>query len=733
MVPGTKFGFCSVVDRLVQQVVNFFEGREYLFASLKDTAAVQDFVKDGGFGYPAGKVLIVDAALLNDAETIGFVKEALTDTTFHIVALERTEGELEDQVLREYSNFHSVDVASDDVISDLTHHLYDIKRSIEFIWLNAKVSDILGNYEAAYVSESNHTKRIQQFIDRLGKVLNADSINLYMLDGSLENFQIRYQFGSADDGRIPKALLEEDFEFCDTCSTYRVSPILRNKFSFLGPEKQEFQVIVSTFQLSEVPGCVIFLLDPQYDGILMRELCAVGARELFHLLRVKLVGSQYDCLKKLTEISNIDASKRDVLWKVLEHLKDHFQVSGVSIVEQVVDDDGTKSFEKTYIHNNFPDFDKFPEKETFVQYCVSTGKGLIINQTDIKAKYGVGFAFDPDLINPALGEPVQLNTLVAPKGSENEASLMFFPLKQNERVLGAIKLGDFERSCAFDLHQLQSLSIFADPVVVLIDNIQRIQDLKARAQSNLERGQFAQDAEALFFYREIALGVFHQATNHLNNLFSTLQKTEMKAEAPQTKMSEVRELLGRLIILARHAKEVIATAQTRGKTLKPIEQQCYLIEDILRPAFQYAKKKMDDFGAKGHLKHAFTDKDYLVHLDKELIKESIINILNNAIWAVKAHKTTTKHQVFMGVRELTDEKKVRIEVTDSGIGIDQESFPQLFTPFFTTRSSEGTGLGLYFARKIVEEFGGAISIPRSHPGKGTTVEIIIPFQEAKQV
>jgi signal transduction histidine kinase len=276
------------------------------------------------------------------------------------------------------------------------------------------------------------------------------------------------------------------------------------------------------------------------------------------------------------------------------------------------------------------------------------------------------------------------------------------------------------------------LSVFADPIVALIDNIQHIQALKLQIQSSVERGQFAKDAEALFFYREIALGVFHQVSNHLNNLYSTLQSTEMKAEARETKIIELREPLGRSIKLAKATKELIAMAQHRGKTLKPITQQCQLVKDVLRPAFQYAQKKTEDFVNKSHLEHVFTNKDYLVYLDKELTKESIINILNNAVWAVKANKGTSKQEIFIGLREMTDEKSVRIEIADSGIGIQKEAFSQLFTPFFTTRP-EGTGLGLYFARKIIQEFDGSIRILRSHPGKGTVVEIIIPYQEVLQV
>jgi signal transduction histidine kinase len=80
------------------------------------------------------------------------------------------------------------------------------------------------------------------------------------------------------------------------------------------------------------------------------------------------------------------------------------------------------------------------------------------------------------------------------------------------------------------------------------------------------------------------------------------------------------------------------------------------------------------------------------------------------------------------VRELQEVRKVKIEIVDSGIGITQENFPKMFSPYFTTRPG-GTGLGLYFTRRLVEQFNGTVEIARSYPGKGTTVVLIFPLQE----
>jgi signal transduction histidine kinase len=65
-------------------------------------------------------------------------------------------------------------------------------------------------------------------------------------------------------------------------------------------------------------------------------------------------------------------------------------------------------------------------------------------------------------------------------------------------------------------------------------------------------------------------------------------------------------------------------------------------------------------------------------------------------------------------------------VTDTGMGIAPEHMAHLFEPFFTTKpSGEGTGLGLFICKSIVEGFDGSISV-ESRPGKGSTFRLSLP-------
>lgn len=76
------------------------------------------------------------------------------------------------------------------------------------------------------------------------------------------------------------------------------------------------------------------------------------------------------------------------------------------------------------------------------------------------------------------------------------------------------------------------------------------------------------------------------------------------------------------------------------------------------------------------------------------------------------------------------QKVLQISIIDTGPGIPREVQDKIFTPFFTTKKSKGTGLGLTIAKQIVEEHGGLIHVS-SEPQKGTTFSIFLPLAETR--
>ena len=73
-----------------------------------------------------------------------------------------------------------------------------------------------------------------------------------------------------------------------------------------------------------------------------------------------------------------------------------------------------------------------------------------------------------------------------------------------------------------------------------------------------------------------------------------------------------------------------------------------------------------------------------------------------------------------------------VSVKDSGIGIHPEVLPRLFQKF-ATKSYQGTGLGLYISKSIVEAHGGEMWAENNSDGKGSTFYFTLPFIKEKKM
>ena len=79
--------------------------------------------------------------------------------------------------------------------------------------------------------------------------------------------------------------------------------------------------------------------------------------------------------------------------------------------------------------------------------------------------------------------------------------------------------------------------------------------------------------------------------------------------------------------------------------------------------------------------------------------------------------------------KLTPGPYLRLVVTDTGRGIDQDKIERIFDPFFTTKEvGKGTGLGLSVVHGIVESHGGSMTV-QSESGKGSTFVVLLPLLE----
>jgi PAS domain S-box-containing protein len=109
-------------------------------------------------------------------------------------------------------------------------------------------------------------------------------------------------------------------------------------------------------------------------------------------------------------------------------------------------------------------------------------------------------------------------------------------------------------------------------------------------------------------------------------------------------------------------------------------------------------------------------------LDPSGIHTVVSNLVSNAIEACRGAGNPGRTVTVTAHR---DNDTLFIRVADNGAGIPEEITERLFTKFYSTKGSKGTGLGLVITRKIVEEHGGSISV-ESEVGKGTSFLVRIP-------
>ncbi|AFY73490.1 signal transduction histidine kinase [Synechococcus sp. PCC 7502] len=113
----------------------------------------------------------------------------------------------------------------------------------------------------------------------------------------------------------------------------------------------------------------------------------------------------------------------------------------------------------------------------------------------------------------------------------------------------------------------------------------------------------------------------------------------------------------------------------------------------------------------------------LIETDERKLKQVLINLVGNALkFTHQGHV-----QVFVGFNSQPDRSSLQIAVKDTGIGIPEVEISQIFTPYnpVSGRSPDGTGLGLFLSKKLIESLGGTIQVS-SQLGQGTTFSFDLP-------
>ncbi|MFM7109610.1 MAG: sensor histidine kinase [Planctomycetota bacterium] len=221
-------------------------------------------------------------------------------------------------------------------------------------------------------------------------------------------------------------------------------------------------------------------------------------------------------------------------------------------------------------------------------------------------------------------------------------------------------------------------------------------------------------------YTELAetAGVFiHEIKNHLSTLGLNLQLLAEDFESPQSPrerraLERVTRLQNECSRLVEVSNDFLRFTRVKDLALRPYDLRKVLEElvDFFEPMARSSNVRVN----------VFLPADMPpVHLDPDLMKQALLNLMLNA------------QQAMPGGGELTllaaaEGPWLVLHVIDTGAGIPPEAMENLFKPFFSTKPG-GSGLGLPTARKVLEAHGGSLSA-QSQPGRGTCFTMRLPIR-----
>ena len=269
-------------------------------------------------------------------------------------------------------------------------------------------------------------------------------------------------------------------------------------------------------------------------------------------------------------------------------------------------------------------------------------------------------------------------------------------------------------------HIFKDTSYFVIIIALALSSIQYNKRLREREQEI--RVQYEKLKEADKAQKEFINVAAHELRTPIQPVLglSDILRSKMK----DSKQRELLEVITRNAKrLQRLSEDILDVTRIESQTLVLNKEQFNLNEAISN-AIQDHKNEIEKINGNLKLLYKTNDENIFVKADRLRLSQVISNLVRNAI------KFTKEGDILIAVRK-DDDSRVIVSVKDTGSGIDPEIEPRLFSKF-ASKSFEGTGLGLFICKSIVEAHDGRIWAENNADGKGATFSFSIPITPIQQ-
>lgn len=234
-------------------------------------------------------------------------------------------------------------------------------------------------------------------------------------------------------------------------------------------------------------------------------------------------------------------------------------------------------------------------------------------------------------------------------------------------------------------------------------------------------------SEKLAAVGRLASSISHEINNPLEAVTNLLYLISASEDLPK----DVRywtELAEREV--ARVSQIATQTLRFHRQTVKPTKVNA---EQLIAPVLDLYLGRLSNSGVQVQTK--FLSKTAVLCLENE-IRQVLNNLIANAIDAMKSggRLVISAHDARHHLSGVPGVRGIRITVADTGHGMPKETQQRIFEAFFTTKDLNGTGLGLWISKDIVERHGGALNVRSSSaPEKhGTIFSLFLPVDHVPE-
>lgn len=348
---------------------------------------------------------------------------------------------------------------------------------------------------------------------------------------------------------------------------------------------------------------------------------------------------------------------------------------------------------------------RVPAEENGLSRCV---RGQLVYEPDVN---DAAFAFPQKLVDAGLRSLV-----VAPLLIE---SRVFGVLVAARREPQAFSSGD----CEF-LRQLSEHVALAANQAQLTDALQRAyEDLRQTQQAVLQQ-------ERLRALGQMASGIAHDINNAISPIAlyaeSLLEREPNLSERARGQVETIRRAIDDVTHTVARMREFYRSREQES-ALAPVD-----VNRLVEQVIDHTRVRWSDMAHQRGVsielrKELDADVPRILGAESEL-RDALVNVIFNAIDAMPNGGALTLRSR-RSLDPSSGNRSVRLEVIDTGIGMDEDTRRRCLEPFFTTKGERGTGLGLAMVYGTMERHGADIEI-ESKPGNGTTMRLRFPVPES---